>query len=64
LAGLKELPQEERKIEEIPVVQEFSDVFPEDFSGLSLDREIEFCIDLIPRVAQYLKHPTGWHQCN
>jgi hypothetical protein len=36
LACLKELSQEERKIEEIPIVQEFLDVFPEDFPGLPL----------------------------
>jgi hypothetical protein len=38
LACLKELPQEERKMEEIPVVQEFLDVFPEDFPGLPPDQ--------------------------
>jgi hypothetical protein len=57
LACLKELSQEERKMEEIPVVQEFLDVFPEDFPGLSLDREIEFCIDLIPGAAPISKAP-------
>ena len=30
------------------VVEEFLDVFPEELPGLSPDREIEFCIDLIP----------------
>jgi len=37
---------EEKKIEEILVVQEFSDVFPEDLQGLPSDREIEFFIEL------------------
>ena len=32
------------------VVEEFPDVFPEEFLRLLLDREIEFCIDLIPGV--------------
>jgi hypothetical protein len=44
-------------MEEIPVVQEFLDVFPEDFPGLPPDREIEFCIDLIPRAAPISKAP-------
>ena len=52
-----ELPHEERKMEEIPVVQEFYDVFPKDFPGLPPDREIEFCIDLITRAAPISKAP-------
>ena len=36
---------------EIPVVCEFSDVFPEDLPGLPPDRDIEFKIDLIPGTA-------------
>ncbi|XP_024021640.1 uncharacterized protein LOC112091674 [Morus notabilis] len=34
----------------IPVADEFTDVFPEDLPGLPPDREIEFCIDLVPRT--------------
>ena len=30
------------------MVSEFLDVFPPELSGLSLEREVEFCIDLIP----------------
>ena len=30
------------------MVEEFPDVFPEELSGLLPDREIKFCIDLIP----------------
>ncbi|CAL9006658.1 unnamed protein product [Prunus brigantina] len=36
------------KLEEIPVVQEFPDVFPEDLPGLPPHREIEFIIELVP----------------
>ena len=35
----------------IPVVCEFSDVFPEDLPGLPPDRDIEFSIDLEPSTA-------------
>ena len=35
-------------VDEIPVVREFPDVFPDDIAGLPLDREVEFTIDLIP----------------
>ena len=35
-------------MDEIPVVREFPDVFPDDIAGLPPDREVEFTIDLIP----------------
>ena len=36
------------KIENIPIVREFPDVFPDDFPGMPPDRDIEFTIDTIP----------------
>ncbi|XP_073001473.1 uncharacterized protein [Typha latifolia] len=42
---------------DLPVVQEFPDVFPEDILGLSPDRGVEFTIDLIPRVGPISKAP-------
>jgi hypothetical protein len=44
-------------MEEIPIVQEFLDVFSKDFLGLPPDREIEFCIDLIPGATPISKAP-------
>ena len=38
----------EMQLVEVPVVNEFFDVFPEDLPGLLLDREIEFKIELAP----------------
>ena len=35
-------------MEDIPVVREFSDVFPGDLPGIPLDREIYFQIELAP----------------
>ncbi|KAJ7961990.1 Transposon Ty3-I Gag-Pol polyprotein [Quillaja saponaria] len=35
-------------LDRIPIVREFSNVFPEELPGLSPDREIEFGIDLLP----------------
>ena len=40
--------QEGTRLEDIPIVKEFPDVFPYDISGLPPDREVEFTIDLIP----------------
>src|ERR1043165_5581242 len=36
------------KSDELPVVNEFPEVFPEDVSELPPEREVEFTIDLIP----------------
>ena len=38
--------QEPIELEDIPVVNEFPNVFPDELSGLPTDREIEFAIDL------------------
>jgi hypothetical protein len=39
------------EIQDIPVVCEFLDVFPEDFPGLSPERDVEFVIELKPGTA-------------
>ena len=39
------------------VVDEFSDVFPDDLPGMSPDRDIEFIIELLPRTAPIAKRP-------
>ena len=39
------------QINDIPVVCEFQDVFPEDLPGLPPDRETEFEIEVVPGVA-------------
>jgi hypothetical protein len=39
------------KIQDIPVVCEFSDVFPEDLPGLPPERDVEFVIELKPGMA-------------
>ena len=50
LAYVVETRKEGTLVDEIPVVREFLDVFPDDIAGLPLDREVEFTIDLIPRT--------------
>ncbi|GJX02169.1 putative reverse transcriptase domain-containing protein [Tanacetum coccineum] len=42
---------EEKRLEDVPIVREFPEVFPEDFTGLPPDRQVEFQIDLVPGVA-------------
>ena len=41
----------------IRVVRDFSDVFLEELSGISPDREVEFVIDLLPGTAPISKRP-------
>ena len=40
--------QEGTRLEDIPIVKEFPDIFPDYISGLPPDRAIEFVIELIP----------------
>ena len=48
LAYVVETGKEGTILDEIPVVREFPDVFPDDIAGLPPEREVEFTIDLIP----------------
>ena len=47
----------ELKVEDIPVVKEFPDVFFEDLPGLPLDKEVKFTIDLVPSIGPISKAP-------
>ncbi|GKB92385.1 putative reverse transcriptase domain-containing protein [Tanacetum coccineum] len=48
---------DERRLEDIPVVREFLEVFPEDLPYLPLVRKVEFQIDLIPGAAPVARAP-------
>ncbi|GJT40492.1 putative reverse transcriptase domain-containing protein [Tanacetum coccineum] len=48
---------DEKKLDDIRVVRDFSEVFPDDLSGLPLVREMEFRIDLIPDASPVVKSP-------
>ena len=50
LAFIVDRRQEGTLLEDIPIIKEFPDVFPDDISGLPPDREVEFTIDLIPET--------------
>jgi hypothetical protein len=45
------------KLEDIPVVCEYPDVFPDDLPGMPPDRDIEFIIELQPGTAPISKRP-------
>ncbi|GJS78018.1 putative reverse transcriptase domain-containing protein [Tanacetum coccineum] len=49
IAQVMEKKLDEKRLEDIPVVREFPEVFPEDLPGLPPARQVEFQIDLILR---------------
>ncbi|GJY01144.1 putative reverse transcriptase domain-containing protein [Tanacetum coccineum] len=51
---------EKKRKNDVPVVNEFLDVFPEDLSGIPPERQVEFRIDLIPGATPIAKTPSPW----
>jgi hypothetical protein len=47
----------EKRLEDIHVVREFPDVFPDDLAGMPHERAIEFKIELQPNTAPIAKSP-------
>ena len=45
------------KLENIWVVKEFPDVFPEELPGLLLEREVDLCVEILPRMTPISKAP-------
>nr|GEV89153.1 putative reverse transcriptase domain-containing protein [Tanacetum cinerariifolium] len=45
----------EKRLEDVPIVQDFLKVFPEDLSGIPPTHQVEFQIDLVPGAA-----PVAW----
>ncbi|KAI3672891.1 hypothetical protein L6452_38991 [Arctium lappa] len=48
---------EKKTVEDVPVVREFADVFPDDLPGIPPERQVEFRIDLVPGAAPVAKAP-------
>ncbi|GJT28496.1 putative reverse transcriptase domain-containing protein [Tanacetum coccineum] len=48
---------EKKRLEDVPIVQDFPEVFPEDLSGLPPTRQVEFQIDLVPGAAPVARAP-------
>ncbi|GJV06580.1 putative reverse transcriptase domain-containing protein [Tanacetum coccineum] len=47
----------EKQLEEVPIVQDFPEVFPEDLPGIPPTRQVEFQIDLVPGAAPVARAP-------
>ncbi|GJY59327.1 putative reverse transcriptase domain-containing protein [Tanacetum coccineum] len=48
---------EEKRLEDMPIVRDFPEVFPEDFPGLPPTRQVEFQINLVPGDAPVARAP-------
>ena len=57
LAHVIDKGKETPRVEDIPVVNEFPDVFPDELPGLPPYRQIEYTIDLAPGVEPVSKAP-------
>ena len=57
LAHVTDKQAKEKKLEDIPVVKDFPEVFPEDFPGLPPTRQVEFRIDLVPGATPVARAP-------
>ncbi|GKF00171.1 putative reverse transcriptase domain-containing protein, partial [Tanacetum coccineum] len=56
-AQVMEKKSDEKRLEDIPIVREFLEVFLEDLPGLPPVRQVEFQIDLIPGAAPVAQAP-------
>ena len=43
------------KVDDVPIVFEYLDMFPEDLAGVPPERQVELRIDLVPSVALIAK---------
>ncbi|GJS72509.1 putative reverse transcriptase domain-containing protein [Tanacetum coccineum] len=48
---------DEKRLEDVPTVRDFPEVFPEDLPGLPPTRQVEFQIDLVPGAAPVARAP-------
>ncbi|GJR96913.1 putative reverse transcriptase domain-containing protein [Tanacetum coccineum] len=58
-AKKEEDKSEGKQIKDVPIVQDFSEVFPKDLPGLPPARPVEFQIDLIPGAAPVARAPSS-----
>ncbi|KAD5508623.1 hypothetical protein E3N88_16326 [Mikania micrantha] len=57
LAHIVEKKDKGKRVEDVPVIREFPEVFPDDLLGLPPERQVEFRIDLVPGANLVAKAP-------
>ncbi|GKA12448.1 putative reverse transcriptase domain-containing protein [Tanacetum coccineum] len=58
LAHVTEKEKSEKRLEDVPVICDFPEVFPDDLPGLPPSRQVEFKIDLVPGAAPVPRAPN------
>ncbi|GJR05005.1 hypothetical protein Tco_0527989, partial [Tanacetum coccineum] len=53
----KKTEKKSKQLEDVPIVRDVSEVFPEDLPGLSPTRQVELQMDLLPDVALVARSP-------
>nr|GFC97743.1 putative reverse transcriptase domain-containing protein [Tanacetum cinerariifolium] len=48
---------EDKRLEDVPIVRDFPEVFPEDLPGIPPARPVEFQIDLVPGAVPVARAP-------
>ncbi|GJZ66349.1 putative ribonuclease H-like domain-containing protein [Tanacetum coccineum] len=62
VAHVTEKEPKEKRLEDVPVIQDFLEVFPDDLPGLPAPRQVEFKIELVPGAAPVARAPSGYLQ--
>ncbi|GJU11279.1 putative nucleotidyltransferase, ribonuclease H [Tanacetum coccineum] len=57
VAHVTEKKSKEKRLEDVPVIRDFPEVFPDDLPGLPPPRQVEFRIDLVPGAAPVARAP-------
>nr|GEY98623.1 hypothetical protein [Tanacetum cinerariifolium] len=53
----------DKRLEDVPIVQDFIEVFPEDLLGIPPTRQVDFQIDLIPSAAPVTRKDGSFQMC-
>ncbi|GJT77474.1 putative reverse transcriptase domain-containing protein [Tanacetum coccineum] len=57
VAHVTEKEPKEKRLEDVPVIRDFPEVFPDDLPGLPPPRQVEFKIELVPGAAPVARAP-------
>ncbi|GJZ49458.1 putative reverse transcriptase domain-containing protein [Tanacetum coccineum] len=63
LAHVTEKKSKEKRLEDVPVIRDFPEVFPKKLPGLPPPRQVEFRIALVPRAAPVVRTPYRLAPC-
>ncbi|GJZ33745.1 putative reverse transcriptase domain-containing protein [Tanacetum coccineum] len=58
VAHVTEKEPKEKRLEDVPVIRDFPEVFPDDLPGLPPPRQVEFKIELVPGAAPVARRPN------